>query len=135
MKRSVKRIGLAALLSVAALSSATAEEELCGKRFSSVVDLFKTISTSGLQQEQTPDNQFVAYVDPENHRLWNFTTPYHPAHPSVACREVMQEKTGISIATNLVCGGQKADCERLKADYDALSEKMKQGPASLAPAR
>jgi hypothetical protein len=67
-------------------------------------------------------------------QLWNFTKPNHPAHPSVACRRIVQRGGQFSVETQLECRAAKAQCDQLAADYARLDKQMQDGLKS-APKR
>ena len=60
-------------------------------------------------------------------QLWNFTKPNHPAHPSVACRRLVQKGQQFSVETQLECRAAKAQCDQLAADYASLDKQMQDG--------
>ncbi len=58
-------------------------------------------------------------------QLWNFTKPQHPAHPAVACRQLVQTGGQFSVQTQLHCRATKAKCDQLNADYGRLDQQMR----------
>jgi hypothetical protein len=67
--------------------------------------------------------------------LWNFTKASHPAHPSVACRRLVQVEGELRVETQLRCNAAKAQCDRLAADYAALDKQMMDAIKREAPKR
>jgi hypothetical protein len=67
-------------------------------------------------------------------QLWDFTKPSHPAHPSVACRRLVQKGDQFIVETQLECRAAKAQCDRLAADYARLDKQM-QDALKSAPKR
>ncbi len=59
--------------------------------------------------------------------IWNFTTPHHRAHPSVACRKVVMVGKQPSIYTNIDCHANKRACDQLAADYKLLDKRIIDG--------
>jgi hypothetical protein len=57
-------------------------------------------------------------------QVWNFTKASHPAHPSVACRRIVQIDGQMRVETQLHCNAAKAACDRLAEDYRALDKQM-----------
>lgn len=57
-------------------------------------------------------------------QVWNFTKSGHPAHPSAACRRIVQIDGQMRVETQLHCNAAKAACDRLAEDYRALDKQM-----------
>ena len=73
-------------------------------------------------------------IDAGRGQLWNFTKPSHPAHPSVACRRLVQKGDQFIVETQLECRAAKAQCDQLAADYARLDKEM-QDALKSAPKR
>ena len=55
--------------------------------------------------------------------MWSFTPAGHPAHPTVARREVKQAKDGsISIQQSVLCQAQKPACGKVNAELVELKQ-------------
>lgn len=73
---------------------------------------------------QSPNADFeVISVEPQGD-IWNFTNARHPAHPSVACRRLIQEGGSFRVRTEIQCRAAKPRCDKLAAEYDALDKAM-----------
>jgi hypothetical protein len=57
-------------------------------------------------------------------QVWNFTKESHPAHPSVACRRIVQIDGQMRVETRLSCSAAKPQCDRLAEDYRALDKQI-----------
>jgi hypothetical protein len=58
--------------------------------------------------------------------FWSFTPPGHPAHPA-AVRRILTEKDGaFYLQTRILCQATKSACDKLKADFDDLENKMRE---------
>jgi len=55
---------------------------------------------------------------------WSFTSPSHPAHPSVARRRLLERDGGYYVETSLMCQANKAACDKLHQDYVQLDRRM-----------
>ena len=67
--------------------------------------------------------------------LWNFTQAGHPAHPSVACRRIVQIDGQMRVETQLHCSAAKAACDRLAESYRALDREMMEAIKQQQPKR
>lgn len=65
--------------------------------------------------------------DKPNHAIWSFTPPGHPAHPAAVKRVIAQDANGnVSIVMTGLCQAEKAACDKLMADFQALNDRIRQ---------
>jgi hypothetical protein len=57
-----------------------------------------------------------------NGSIWNFTTPSHPAHPSVFCLQILHKEDPGIVDAQLHCWAGKEPCERLAAEASAQEQ-------------
>ncbi|MBT8145189.1 MAG: DUF4019 domain-containing protein [Gammaproteobacteria bacterium] len=69
----------------------------------------------------------------DNHVLWSFTPPGHPAHPAAVKRTVHEEDGAIWIDMNALCQAEKAPCDALIEEFTQLNEKIRQAVAARHP--
>ena len=62
----------------------------------------------------------------ESTTIWTFTTPGNPAHPSVVKRMLVEKDGSFHVASFIQCGADKAECDKLVADFRALDARMKE---------
>lgn len=90
-----------------------------------------------LQQLKSDPNTSIRMSDgwtvAHSHELstvWSFTPENHPAHPSVAKREVLEDNGKVYIQTHVQCGAAKLACDRFVRDFIALNDKVRESMAS-----
>ena len=57
-------------------------------------------------------------------QIWNFTKAHHPAHPSVACRKLVERDGQFFVETKLHSRASTERCNSLSADYARLDQIM-----------
>ena len=62
--------------------------------------------------------------DAARQEIWSFTPDKHPAHPSLVRRTIQERDGAISIQMEVMCGGSKADCDTLVAQFQ-LNEQLR----------
>jgi hypothetical protein len=70
---------------------------------------------------------WTVIVDRASMILWSFTPSGHPAHPSAVRRAIVQRGDGVFVDMSVKCESQKAACDQLVAEFNQLTEKMRQG--------
>ena len=65
---------------------------------------------------------------------WSFTPPGHPAYPAAVKRTVVQRDGAFAIDLTALCEAQKAACDKLVADFQAMNERIAQSARKPAPA-
>lgn len=63
---------------------------------------------------------------------WSFTPEGHPAHPAVVKRVIERDAAGnVSVQTGLLCEAKaSAACDQLRADFEALNDRIVQAVKS-----
>jgi hypothetical protein len=97
---------------------------LCGRSAATVGALLQQVSRD--LPELPGTGRFVAFEDPAELRVWTFTTPAHPAHPTVACRSLTKGPDG-SVYANLEidCRATREKCDSLYREFEALDRKVR----------
>jgi hypothetical protein len=110
-----------AMISAALLAASYASaDELCGRSFTSVQQLYADLTrTSGIQAVLN-DDSYIAFADPGAKVMWTFTKTSHPAAPAVLCRRPVQTGDRIEVQLQARRGGAKAACDALIAAFQAL---------------
>jgi hypothetical protein len=78
-------------------------------------------------QSRTDGDQYVAYDDVANHRIWMFTTQAHPAWPSVACIEIVRRNGGIGADVRIGCFSAAENCVNLNREFQERGARVRQG--------
>ncbi len=85
---------------------------------------------AGRFQPRAEGNRFIVYDDVANRRIWMFTTQAHPAHPSVACLEIVARNGAIGAEIQIGCFSSAANCAALNREFEARGAQVRQ---ALAP--
>jgi hypothetical protein len=127
MQRSVVWIGASVALCALALSgggAALAEDDLCGRPREAPDALYRRLTQTEKLAESFRDKAYVTINDAARGTLWTFTVAGHPAHPSVVCRQPVEEGGKPRIDMGIVCEASDEECERLAHAFEALNAKM-----------
>lgn len=82
-------------------------------------------SQPGMEVTTTkPDGWIIAH-DPRSFVLWSFTPPGHYAHPTAVRRQVRESGSDVSIDMSVLCESQKANCDKLTAEFEQLNAAMR----------
>ncbi len=57
--------------------------------------------------------------------LWSFAPETDPAYPSAVRRVVSESNGTLVVSMSVLCQAEKASCDRLVQDFQALNERMK----------
>jgi hypothetical protein len=110
--------------SLAATSAANAEAaKLCGVAVSDIPAWIAQLSAPRADRLQAGP-LYIAVDDRARSIVWTVTKVEHPAHPSVVCRRPTERNGRIYIDMQARCGGPKAACDRMMADFNALNAEM-----------
>jgi len=82
---------------------------------------------------KNPDAQFsikggwtiVSLSEGGNIVMWSFAPKEHPAYPAAVKRIMSQKEGAWYLEMKILCGGTKADCDKLAAEFNELNERMK----------
>jgi hypothetical protein len=121
--RAVQALAAAAAIALAPAPRALADD-MCGVAKAAPQALYERLAKDSHIREMHRNEVYVGLENGQNGALWTFTLPKHPAHPAAVCRRVMERRGIIDIPTVIVCEGDKAACAKLKADFDALNQRM-----------
>jgi hypothetical protein len=69
---------------------------------------------------------FTVIEDARTMAIWTFTAAGHAAHPAVVRRGVVQRGTDIFVDMQVKCEAAKPACDKLTAEFQALTEQMRQ---------
>jgi hypothetical protein len=122
------RLALAGVLAAALAGTAFAQS--AGKLSSNIG--YPTVATAYAAVQAKPGvrvtvrDGWTIMEDRASMTVWSFTPPGHPAHPSVARREVRQAKDGrVSIQHSVRCEAAKAACDKLNAEFRELNDRIR----------
>lgn len=65
-------------------------------------------------------------TEPGGLTIWSFSPPDQPAYPAVAKRVLYQEAGAWFIKMDVRCEAEKAACDELQHDFEALNENMRE---------
>ena len=65
-------------------------------------------------------------TEPGGLTIWSFSPPDQPAYPAVARRVLYQEAGAWFIKMDVRCEAEKAACDELQQDFEALNENMRE---------
>lgn len=65
-------------------------------------------------------------TEPGGLTIWSFSPPDQPAYPAVAKRVLYQEAGAWFIKMDVRCEAEKAACDQLQRDFEALNENMRE---------
>jgi hypothetical protein len=117
----IEALAVACGLSVA---PALAQDDLCGRPRETPEALLQRLSKTEKLAEAFRDKAYVTINDAANGTIWTFTVAGHPAHPSVVCREPVEEAGKLRLDMGVQCEASKEECERLVRAFEALNQKM-----------
>ncbi len=101
-------------------------QELCGHRLNEpIAALFDQLIKSEGASIVSRDTSFVVVRDKASNN-WSFTVAGHPAHPSVACRQIQESGGRVFVRTEIECQAREPACKNLAADYQALDARMQE---------
>jgi hypothetical protein len=117
---------LAAWVCAAAASPLLAQQaqELCGRPREAPDALLQRLTKTEKLREGFRDKAYVTVNDENAGTIWTFTLPGHPAHPSVVCREPVEDGGKLRIDMGIQCEADEARCEELAQGFEGLNRKM-----------
>ena len=124
MQRSVVRIRAFAAACVALAGGAALAEDLCGRPREAPDALYRRLTRTEKLAESFRDKAYATINDAANGTLWTFTVAGHPAHPSVVCRQPVEEGDKPRIDMGIVCEASDEACERLARAFEDLNRRM-----------
>lgn len=68
-------------------------------------------------------------VDPESAQrqtIWSFTPKGHGAHPAVVKRTAVERDGRISLEMNVLCQAEKAPCDALVQEFQAINARIRE---------
>jgi hypothetical protein len=110
----------------AGLAAPARAQDLCGRPVEAPDALYERLAKTEKLPEIHRDKGYVALHDKARQVTWTFTLPGHPAHPSVICRQPVQEGKGWRIEMGVSCRAADAACEKLVDAFDKLNERLVQ---------
>lgn len=76
-------------------------------------------------QPRAEGDRFIAYDDVANRRIWMFTTQAHPAHPSVACIEIVARNGRVGADIQIGCFSSAANCADLNREFEERGARVR----------
>ena len=116
---------LAGLLG-AGLAAPARAQDLCGRAVEAPDALYARLAKTEKLPEIHRDQGYIALHDKARQITWTFTLAGHPAHPSVVCREPVQEGNRWRIEMGVSCRAADAECEKLVDAFEKLNERLVQ---------
>jgi hypothetical protein len=122
------RLGLSALaagVSIAMVALPALAQDLCGRPREAPDAVFNRLTKGEKLKESFRDKSYVAINDAVRNTLWTFTLPGHPAHPTVVCRQpVEQSGKELQLQMEVQCNASEAECEKLVDAFQELNRRM-----------
>jgi hypothetical protein len=103
---------------------ASAQDDLCGRPRETPDALLKRLTKTEKLGEAFRDKAYVTVNDAAKGTIWTFTAAGHPAHPSVVCRQPVEDAGKLGIDMGVQCEASEEECERLVRGFEALNQKM-----------
>jgi hypothetical protein len=103
---------------------ALARDDLCGRPRETPETLFQVLTKTERLGESFRDKAYVTVNDASKGTIWTFTVAGHPAHPSVVCRQPVEDGGKLRFEMGVQCEASEEACERLVRGFEALNEKM-----------
>jgi len=100
------------------------DNDLCGRPREAPEAMFQRLTKTEKLAESFRDKSYVTINDAANGTIWTFTVAGHPAHPSVVCREPVEEGGKLRIDMGVQCEASEEECERLVRAFETLNQKM-----------
>lgn len=119
----VKALAVAGGLALVA-GPALAQDDLCGRPREAPEALLQRLIKTEKLGESFRDKSYITVNDAAAGTIWTFTVAGHPAHPSVVCREPVEEGGKLRIDMGVQCEATAEECERLVRGFEALNQKM-----------
>ena len=99
-------------------------DDLCGRPRETPETLLQRLTKTEKLGESFRDKAYVTVNDAAKGTIWTFTVAGHPAHPSVVCRQPVEDGGKLRIDMGVQCEASEEECERLVRAFDALNQKM-----------
>jgi hypothetical protein len=104
-----------------------AAQELCGRTREAPDALYNRLTRTEALKEGFRDKSYATITDTARNVIWTFTLEGHPAHPSVVCRQPVEEPgKDVHINMDVQCGAAEAECEKLIDAFEDLNRRMLQ---------
>ncbi len=99
-------------------------EDLCGRPREAPDALLQRLTKTEKLGESFRDKAYVTINDAARGTLWTFTVAGHPAHPSVVCRQPVEDGGKLRMDMGIQCEASDDECERLARAFESLNQKM-----------
>jgi hypothetical protein len=99
-------------------------EDLCGRPRETPDALYQRLTQKEKLAVSFRDKAYVTINDAAKGTLWTFTVAGHPAHPSVVCRQPVEDGDKLRIDMAIQCAAPDDECERLARAFEDLNRKM-----------
>jgi len=120
----IEALALASGLALATGPSLAQQADLCGRTRESSEALLQRLTKTEKLGESFRDKAYVTINDTANGVIWTFTVAGHPAHPSVVCREPVEDGGKLRIDMGVQCEAPEEQCEQLVRGFETLNQKM-----------
>ena len=105
-------------------SPASAQDDLCGRPRGTPEALLQRLTKTEKLGESFRDKAYVTVNEAAKGTIWTFTVAGHPAHPSVVCRQPVEDGGKLRIDMGVQCEASEEQCEQLVRGFEALNQKM-----------
>ncbi len=127
VRAGVMEVAACAWLLALSVPSAVAQDDLCGRKREAPDALYSRLTASEKLKEGFRDKSYVTITDTASNVIWTFTVAGHPAHPSVVCRQPVEEPgKDLQIRMDVQCSAAEAACEKLVDAFEDLNRRMLQ---------
>jgi hypothetical protein len=120
----IEALALAGGLAFCAVPAPAQQGDLCGRPRETPDALFQHLTKTEKLAEAFRDKAYVTVNDVANGVIWSFTVAGHPAHPSVVCREPVEDGGKLRIDMGVQCEASEEECEKLVRGFETLNQKM-----------
>jgi hypothetical protein len=111
--------------------SGAAAEKLGYKTVTAALEGLKALPGISINVTQ-PDGWTIA-VERDTKAMWSFTPASHYAYPAVVRREIKQLDGNVYVEMVALCQAEKAPCDKLIREFQALNQRMSESIRSRQP--
>jgi hypothetical protein len=109
---------------LAVLAGPARADDLCGRPREAPDALLQRLTKTEKLGESFRDKAYVTINDAANATIWTFTVAGHPAHPSVVCRQPVEDGGKLRMDMGIQCEASDDECERLARAFEDFNQKM-----------
>ena len=111
------------------LSKASGPPSMCGLSADSTENLAKAVRAAPrFSKAKVQSDRVEVYDTADRMQEFVLTMAADPAHPAVACREIVNENGELQLRRHMNCSGPREACNKLFLDFRALDSQVKGVP-------